>query len=107
MEGADIVIVDDMVDTAGTLSNLSERLVQAGARNVYVCASHGLFSEKSMELIENGVVKKVVVTNTLPLPPNASSKVEQISVGPMLARVILAEHFRSVNQREEYFERDD
>ncbi len=60
-----------------------------------------------MELIEAGVVKKVVVTNSLPLHFGASAKVEQVSVGPMLARVILAEHFRSVNQREETFRLDE
>jgi ribose-phosphate pyrophosphokinase len=106
--GADIVIVDDMVDTGGTLASLSERLAGAGARNIYVAASHGLFSERSMELIESGPVKKVIVTNTLPLPTQHSSKVAQINVAPMLANVILAEHFRSVERggRDEEFNND-
>lgn len=105
-----MVIVDDMVDTAGTLSSISKRLDSAGARNIFVCASHGLFTESSIDLIEKSPVKKVVVTNTLPMPKVENSKVIQVSVGPMLAHVILAEHFRSVNKGEyleEEFEMDD
>ena len=79
ISGADVVIVDDMVDTAGTLSILAKRLKEDGARHIYVCASHGLFSEAdSMQKIDAGHVDRVVVTNTLPLPPNSSSKVEQV-----------------------------
>ena len=104
------MIVDDMVDTAGTLASISKRLHLAGARNVYVCASHGLFTESSMELIEASPVKKVVVTNTLPLPKGVHSKVTQVSIAPMLAHVILAEHFRSLDQggyKDEEFEMED
>jgi ribose-phosphate pyrophosphokinase len=97
-----------MVDTAGTLSILSKRLESAGARNVYVCASHGLFTEQSMELIESGSVRKVVVTNSLPLHEKTSSKVVQVSVAPILAHVILAEHFRTVEKSsDEEFEMDE
>lgn len=97
-----------MVDTGGTLAALSERLASAGARNIFVAASHGLFSERSMELIEKGPVKKVIVTNTLPLPKQHSDKVVQINMAPMLANVILAEHFRSVDKggRDEEFSND-
>lgn len=104
------MIIDDMVDTAGTLSSISKKLDIAGARNVYVCASHGLFTESSMELIENSPVKKVIVTNTLPMPKVATSKVVQVSIAPMLAHVILAEHFRSLEHgdfADEEFEMDD
>ena len=105
-----MVIVDDMVDTAGTLTVLSERLQRAGARNIYVAASHGLFSDRSMELIDKGPVKKVLVTNSLPLPKGAavSEKVVQLTTAPMLANVILAEHFRSVDSgKDEEFAVDD
>jgi ribose-phosphate pyrophosphokinase len=103
-----VVIVDDMVDTAGTLNSLSKRLDGMGARNVYVCASHGLFTEHSSELITESPVKRVVVTNTLPLPKNISSKVEQVTVAPMLAHIILAEHFRTAQyEPDEEFQMDD
>ena len=109
LKGADIVIVDDMVDTAGTLTTLSERLAAAGARNIYVTASHGLFTERSMELIEKSPVKKVIVTNSLPLPKSetVSSKVVQLSMAPMLGNLILAEHFRSIDGKAEEFSLDD
>lgn len=111
ISGADVVIVDDIVDTAGTLSALSKRLEAAGARNIYACASHGLFTDDAMEMIEKSSVKKVVVTNTLPAHEKSSSKVVQVSVAPMLAHVILAEHFRTVeraNERDnEEFEIDE
>lgn len=92
--GADVVIVDDMVDSAGTLSEISKRLKDLGAANVYVCASHGLFTSDSMKLIEEGAVTKVFVCNTLPLPPNPSSKIQQVSVASLLAKVVLSEHLQ-------------
>jgi ribose-phosphate pyrophosphokinase len=91
------VIVDDMVDTAGTLSELSMQLVQAGVNRIYLCASHGLFTSKSMDIIDNvEALTKVVVTNSLPLPKRVSHKVHQVSMAPVLADVIIAEHFRSL-----------
>lgn len=101
ISGADVVIVDDMVDTAGTLSILSKRLKDEGAKHIYVCASHGLFTENSMQKIEEGCVDRVVVTNSLPLPANCSHKVEQLSIAAMLADVILAEHYRMVADDED------
>ena len=86
-----------MLDTAVTLSQLSDQLLEAGAKNIYLCASHGLFTEKSMEIIDSiSALKTVVVTDSLPLPKYVSSKVHQVTIAPMLADVIRAEHFRSV-----------
>jgi phosphoribosylpyrophosphate synthetase len=68
LAGADVVIVDDMIDTAGTLSELSVQLVHAGVNRIYLCASHGLFTSKSMDIIDNvESLTKVIVTNSLPL----------------------------------------
>lgn len=95
IDGADVIIVDDMIDTAGTLASLSNKLGAAGARNVYVAASHGLFTSSSMKLIQdNAVLKKVVVTDSLPLKDGSSEKVVQVGIAPMLANVIQAEYFR-------------
>lgn len=94
------------VDTAGTLSAISNRLKAAGAANIYLCASHGLFSNDSMKLIDGGPVKKVFVTNSLPMPKLHSDKIEQISVAKLLARVILSEHFRLKYSDDEAFEMD-
>ena len=89
--------MDDIVDTAGTLADISTKLAEEGARNIYVCASHGLFTETSMELIEKSHVQMVLVNNTLPLPEKSCPKVQQVSIAPMLSHVILAEHFRTMN----------
>ena len=94
------------MDTAGTLSELSRRLHDAGAANVYMCASHGLFSEDSMEKINAGPVKRIVVTNSLPLPDGASPKIEQVSIAPLIAKVILTEHYRSNIGDEDKYEMD-
>ena len=94
------------VDTAGTLSSLSRRLQEAGAANVYLCASHGLFTEDSVQRIEQGSVKKVLVTNTLPMPRQHTDKIEQVSVAPLLAKVILTEHFRSNIGDTDHYEMD-
>jgi len=74
-----------------------------GASSVYVAASHGLFTEHAHDLIRDTPVQKVVVTNSLPLPKNASSKIVQVSVAPLLARLILMEHFRSRRDEDHYF----
>mmetsp|Transcript_15399 Transcript_15399/g.23211 ORF Transcript_15399/g.23211 Transcript_15399/m.23211 type:complete len:378 (+) Transcript_15399:90-1223(+) len=97
--GSDVIIVDDVVDTAGTLSTICHRLVMEGANKVYICASHGLFTEKSMELIGLSPVEKVIVTDSLPLPPDASDKVVQVSIAPKLAELIEEEYSASLASR--------
>ena len=99
VKDADVIIVDDMIDTAGTLTDISHYLQSEGARNVYVSASHGLFNESALDLIEKSpLLRKVVVTNTLPLPINSTAesrrKIEVLSIAPLLANVMIAEHFR-------------
>lgn len=100
VNGSDVIIVDDMIDTAGTLTAIAKKLETMGAVNVYVTASHGLFTESSMSLIDTTkVLRKVIVTNSLPQPSGISdsaNKVVQVNVGKSLAKVILAEHLRSL-----------
>lgn len=99
LKGADVVIVDDMIDTAGTLSDISKFLEVQGAANVYVSASHGLFTKSALDLIENSsIVRKVVVTNTLPPSIQDSqpkgSKIDVVTIAPLLAKIVIAEHHR-------------
>lgn len=96
-----------MIDTAGTICKLSERLHEAGAKNIYVCASHGVFSEQAMIKIDQSKITKIIVTDSLPLPSNASKKIVQVPMSSYLADVILAEHFRSIRFEEEKFESED
>ena len=83
---------------------MSKRFKEQGAHKIYVCASHAIFSEDSVLRIDNSTVDAVVTTNSLPLPDNCSKKIEQVSLGPLLSRVIWTEHFRS-NMKN--FEEDD
>ena len=64
VKGADVIIVDDMVDSADTLQNLSTKLAAAGARHVYLCASHGLFSDDAMKRIDDSAVDQVPKPST-------------------------------------------
>jgi ribose-phosphate pyrophosphokinase len=100
-----VIIVDDMIDSAGTLYALSHKLAAAGAANIYACASHGLFTGDAVNRINNCAVTKVFVTDSLPMPSPTSDKIIQIPVAPLLARVILAEHFRTIS--DDKFEEDD
>lgn len=95
-----------MIDTAETISNLSKKLKDSGGKDIYVCASHGLFTGTSMELINKSPIKKVFVSNTLPLPPYVSPKIEQVTIAEMLSHVIVGEHFRSLNMFDDVFEID-
>ena len=88
VKGADVIIVDEVVETGVTLSVLCRRLIKEGARRVYLCSSHGIFSSSSMELIDLSPVERVVVTDSIPLPEGASPKIHQISLADALANVI-------------------
>jgi len=89
VEGKTAVLVDDMIDTAGTLAASSEALMKAGATEVYACATHGIFSGPAKERLDTSPLKKVVVTNTLPIPEERlSDKVEMLSIASIFANTI-------------------
>lgn len=67
VEGSDVIIVDDIIDTGGTLCEAAHELKKYGAKRVYAFATHGLFSKDAREKIENSPLELVVVTNTIPL----------------------------------------
>lgn len=89
VEGKTAVLVDDMIDTAGTLAASAEALINAGAAEVYACATHGIFSGPARERLDASPLKKVVVTNTLPIPEERlSEKVEVLSIASIFANTI-------------------
>ena len=94
VDGCDAIIVDDMVDTAGTLCKAAEMLQQQGARRVYAFASHGVFSGPAPSRIANSVLTELVVLDTVPLSAEsaATGKITQLQVGPLLARAIYNIH---------------
>jgi ribose-phosphate pyrophosphokinase len=94
VQGADVIIVDDMIDTAGTLSQAAAHLKENGARRVFAFATHGVFSGPAIDRIERSILEEVVVLNTIPLPPQAKSahKVKQLSIAPLLAESMRRVH---------------
>ncbi len=91
IEGRNCVIMDDMIDTAGTLVKAAEVLKQRGAKKVYAYCTHPIFSGPAIERIGGGeALDEVVVTNTIPLnaAAQACSKIRQLSVAPLIAETI-------------------
>ena len=93
----DCVIVDDMVDTAGTLCKAAEALKQFGARRVVAYATHPVLSGKAIENLKNSVIDELVVTDTIPLSPEVQDlpNIRQVSVSSMVAETI-----RRINNEE-------
>ena len=86
--GKNCILVDDMIDTAGTIVEAVKMLKERGAKDVYVCASHGLFSGSAYEKLANAPIKEVIVTNTLPLKESAPAKITQVDISPLIADAI-------------------
>ncbi|HMS13104.1 MAG: ribose-phosphate diphosphokinase [Microthrixaceae bacterium] len=89
VEGRVCVLIDDMIDTGGTLVAAAEQLAERGARAVYAAATHGVLSGPAIERINASVLEKVVITNTLPLPiEKQSPKIEVLSAAGIIADAI-------------------
>ncbi|QGU96573.1 ribose-phosphate diphosphokinase [Clostridium bovifaecis] len=84
-----VILIDDMIDTAGTITNGANALVERGAKEVYACCSHGVLSGPAFERIENSAIKKLVTLNTINLPKEKiTDKFEVLSVAPIFAEAI-------------------
>jgi ribose-phosphate pyrophosphokinase len=94
IEGKITLLLDDMVDTAGTLTQAASALAQQGARRVVACCVHPVLSGKAVEKINNSPLEEVVVTNTIPLKQGASScdKLKVLTVAPLLGEAIKRIH---------------
>jgi ribose-phosphate pyrophosphokinase len=94
VEGCDCVIVDDIIDTAGTLVRSAEALMERGARSVFASGVHPVFSGPAIDRIEASPIEKVWVTDTLALNDKAksSSKIEQLSLAVLLGEAIRRIH---------------
>jgi ribose-phosphate pyrophosphokinase len=87
--GRRCVIVDDMIDTANTIVAAAQQLKSHGATEVWAMATHGLFSGPAVDRLKNSVIDRVVITNTLPLPPERQiDKVEVLSIAGVIADAI-------------------
>lgn len=87
VEGKDVILVDDMIDTAGTMCKAAEVLKKHGAKSVMALGTHPVLSGPAIERIENSVLDEIVMTNTIPLTQKCS-KIKILSVAPLFAEVI-------------------
>jgi len=99
VNGRTCLIIDDLIDTAGTLVKTADALMENGATSVYACASHAVLSGPAVENIRNSVIKEVVVTNTIPLTAEADEartqkggKISVLSIAGLIGRAIQANH---------------
>ena len=108
IEGRNCIVMDDMIDTAGTLVKAAEVLKERGAKSVHAYCTHPIFSGPAIERIANGAaLDEVVVTNTIPLSETAKacSKIRQLSVAPLVAetisRIVTGESVMSLFQEQD------
>ena len=94
VRGRDAIIIDDMVDTAGTLCAAAKGLTDKGARAVYACISHGLLSGPALERIHASTIKELIITDSIPPRPEvkASPKVRVLSVAHLLGEAVKRIH---------------
>ena len=94
VEGKVAVILDDMVDTAGTLTEAAAALTEKGAKEIHACCAHAVLSGPAIERIENSALKTMVVTDTIPLQINAQAceKVKVLSIAALFGEAIIRSH---------------
>ena len=89
VEGRTCLLVDDMIDTAGTITQAADALLASGAADVLVTATHAVLSGPAVDRLKNSRVREVVVTNTLPIPDERRfDKLTTLSIAPLIARAI-------------------
>lgn len=100
IEGRTAILVDDIIDTAGTMVKAAEALVKRGAKEVYACATHGVLSGPAIERLKDSVIKDLVVTDTIPLSDEKKfDKITVLPISPLFAealRRIHSEHSVSI-----------
>jgi ribose-phosphate pyrophosphokinase len=89
--GKDVVLVDDIIDTGGTLVKAADMMMEKGAASVRACITHPLLSGDAYEKLENSKITELIVTNTIPLKKQ-SAKIKALSVAPLFADVIRKVH---------------
>jgi ribose-phosphate pyrophosphokinase len=92
VEGHHAVIVDDMIDTAGTITNAAELIRERGALSVRIAATHAILSDPAVDLLKNAPIEEVIVTNTLPVPADIANldRFKVLSIAPILSEALHA-----------------
>ncbi len=89
VKGKDAILVDDIIDTAGTIVNAAQALQERGARSVYACATHGVLSGPAVERLKGSCISEIVLTDTIPLVEEKNlDKITQLSIAPLFAEAI-------------------
>jgi ribose-phosphate pyrophosphokinase len=91
VKGMDVILVDDMIDTAGTIKNAAIALIEKGASKVFACATHPVLSGPALERLNEAPIEKIIVTNTIPLGEkiNHCPKIVQLSIAPLFGEAIV------------------
>ncbi|MGL4362851.1 MAG: ribose-phosphate diphosphokinase [Cellulosilyticaceae bacterium] len=93
IEGKRVILIDDMIDTAGTICNAANALKERGATAVYACCTHGVLSGPAMERIEQSAIEELVILDTIEIPEDKKiDKIKEISIAPIFADAIRRIH---------------
>ncbi len=93
IEGKTAILVDDIIDTAGTISLAANALVENGAKEVYACCTHPVLSGPAIDRINESEIKELVITNSIPLPEDKHiEKITPLSVAPLIGEAIIRVH---------------
>src|SRR3954469_15998011 len=93
VEGHDCILVDDMIDTAGTVTEAARALVKLGAKDIYICATHALLSGPAKQRLDDAPVKEICITDTVAIPEERRPKaIFMLSVGELLSKAIRFTH---------------
>ncbi|MBI2405062.1 ribose-phosphate pyrophosphokinase [Candidatus Gottesmanbacteria bacterium] len=87
--GKTVIIIDDMISTGGTIAHSTQSLVEAGAKRILVCATHGVLAGEALKNLEHAAIERVIVTNTIAIPPEKQlAKMKLVSIAPLIADAI-------------------
>lgn len=93
VQGKKVIMIDDIIDTAGTITQGAAALKKWGAKEIYVCCTHPVLSGPAVERLASAPIKEVLVTNTIPLPQNKiNNNLKILSIAPLLGEAIIRVH---------------
>jgi len=93
VRGKTCIVIDDIIDTAGTIVLAADALLKEGAKEIYACCTHPVLSGPAMERLDRSPIKEIVVTNTIPIThPNPTRKIHVLSVAPLVGEAIIRVH---------------
>ncbi len=92
IEGKGAIIIDDLIDTAGTVVAAANMLINRGAKRVLACATHGVLSGPAVERLTNSPIEQIIITNTIPIGDKYFNKLKVVSIAPLLSEAIKRIH---------------